>query len=265
MDFTLETYSRLMDTLVSKGYEFTSVEKLNLNKGKKKIVILRHDVDANPENSLRTSIIEHQFGIHGTYYFRIVRESFNKNVIKKIAALGHEIGYHYEDLALAKGDFQKAFELFEKNLQRFEGLYNVKTICMHGSPLSKFDNRLMWHKKHYSDYGIICEPYFDIDFSKVLYLTDTGRRWDGEKVSVRDKELNKGYTSLSSNFKFRSTGDIIRAANNGDLPNQVMLNFHPQRWTNDPLIWSKELVWQGIKNQVKGLIVKKIRRAKFEY
>jgi hypothetical protein len=35
--------------------------------------------------------------------------------------------------------------------------------------------------------GIIGEPYFDVDFSKMLYLTDTGRRWDGGIVSVRDK------------------------------------------------------------------------------
>ncbi len=35
--------------------------------------------------------------------------------------------------------------------------------------------------------GIIGEPYFDVDFSRVFYLTDTGRRWDGDAVSVRDK------------------------------------------------------------------------------
>ena len=37
------------------------------------------------------------------------------------------------------------------------------------------------------DYGIIAEPYFDLDFDEVFYLTDTGRRWDGDDVSVRDK------------------------------------------------------------------------------
>ena len=257
MDFTLKTYRLLLQTLLAKGYEFTSVEKVPLGNNKNKMVILRHDVDDIPQNSLRTAIIEHQLGIAGTYYFRIVRQSFDKNIIGRIAAIGHEIGYHYEDLALAKGDYAKALRLFEKHLNQFAGLYDVKTICMHGSPLSSFDNRMIWEKKHYSEYGIICEPYFDIDFSKVLYLTDTGRRWDGEKVSVRDKELHRGYTPLSRAFHFRSTSDIIEAVENENLPGQLMLNFHPQRWTDDMVLWSKELIWQGLKNQVKSVVVKK--------
>ena len=58
---------------------------------------------------------------------------------------------------------------------------------MHGSPLSKYDNKLLWKYYNYRDFGIIGEPYFDVDFSKVLYLTDTGRRWNGNRVSIRDK------------------------------------------------------------------------------
>ncbi len=45
------------------------------------------------------------------------------------------------------------------------------------------------------DFGIIAEPYFDVDFKEVLYLTDTGRRWDGDEVSVRDKVENRGQRS----------------------------------------------------------------------
>src|SRR5690625_1791146 len=48
-------------------------------------------------------------------------------------------------------------------------------------------SRDLWKWYSYRDYGIIAEPYFDLDFSRVLYLTDTGRRWDGDKVSVRDR------------------------------------------------------------------------------
>jgi len=58
---------------------------------------------------------------------------------------------------------------------------------MHGSPRSPYDNNEVWKKYDYRELGIIAEPYFDLDFSKVLYLTDTGRRWDGEGVSIRDK------------------------------------------------------------------------------
>ena len=62
---------------------------------------------------------------------------------------------------------------------------------MHGSSLSKYDNKLLWKYYNYRKSGIIGEPYFDIDFNEVFYLTDTGRRWDGDRVSVRDKVESK--------------------------------------------------------------------------
>ena len=130
----------------------------------------------------------------------MVPQSFDEKVILKIAGLAHEIGYHYEDMDLVSSRFKaqssklKEEELFdhallsfETNLKKLREIYPVKTICMHGSPRSRFDNKAIWKKYNYRDYGIVGEPYFDIDFMKVLYLTDTGRRWDGDKVSVRDK------------------------------------------------------------------------------
>ena len=38
-------------------------------------------------------------------------------------------------------------------------------------------------------------------------------------------------------IKYRRTWDIIAAAEKGLLPDKVMLNVHPQRWTDRPLPW----------------------------
>lgn len=257
MDFTLKTYKLLLKTLLENGYEFVLYKDFCPERNGHKMVILRHDVDKLPLHSLKTAQIEHQLGIAGTYYFRIVKQSYKKNIIEGIAALGHEIGYHYEDLALAKGDVNKAIQLFQKHLNRFTDLYDVKTIAMHGSPASRYDNRLIWQHHNYHDFGISKEPYFDIDFSKVLYLTDTGRRWNGRNVSVRDKELTGPKPALSSAYNFRATADIIKALKTGGLPNQIMFNFHPQRWTDNFFVWSKELIMQNIKNPIKKILIKK--------
>ena len=88
-----------------------------LNNNFEKVLILRHDVDKRPQNSLRTAQLQHKLGVKGTYYFRAVPESFDVDVIKRIAALGHEIGYHYEDLTICKGDYEKAIIHFEKWLK----------------------------------------------------------------------------------------------------------------------------------------------------
>lgn len=62
----------------------------------------------------------------------------------------------------------------------------------------------------------------------------------------------KGKKPLSDQYTFRSTHDIIKACEEGKLPNQIMFNFHPQRWTNNPVLWTQELVLQNAKNVVKA-------------
>ena len=49
----------------------------------------------------------------------------------------------------------------------------------------------------------------DTDFGTTLYLTDTGRRWDGYKVSVRDKIEGYQEEWNAKGWSFHSTDDII--------------------------------------------------------
>ena len=148
------------------------------------------------------------------------------------------------------------------------------------------------------DFGIIAEPYFDVDFDDVLYLTDTGRRWDGDEFNIRDKveTLERGkdegllrrmirmnrmipaglggrrktpqLNTLEGDpvqrgkevggLRFRKTWDIIEAAEKGLMPDKIMLNTHPQRWADNPVEWTKELIWLNVKNVIKKyFLVKK--------
>lgn len=250
-DFTLNIYKNLLEKLLQQGYQFMTyaqwAEQGVQSVAPSPLCILRHDVDLLPGNALITARVEKNLGISGTYYFRITPEVFNAGLIKEIESLGHEVGYHYETMDSSSGNIDKAFEEFCKNLEMFRNITTVKTICMHGSPLSQFDNKEIWAKYNYKVLGIIGEPYFDIDWHQFAYLTDTGRRWNGSDVSVRDKVESK------FKFNFKSTEDII---NNIDrLPDQIMITVHPQRWTNSYFAWGKELVLQNIKNMIKRVIV----------
>ena len=122
---------------------------------------------------------------------------------------------------------------------------------MHGRAFSKWDNRLLWKEFNYRDYDIIGEPYFDIDFSKVLYLTDSDRKWNS-KTRIFDKEFNTD----KKNKSFNSTNEIIKAAKEGRLPDKIMMTFHPQRWHDSVIPWMKELVMQSAKNQVKRVLLR---------
>ncbi len=62
MDFTLSAYKQLISTLRSQGYFFQTFEEYIQN-SRKKVVILRHDVDRKPENALVIAKIEKDAGI----------------------------------------------------------------------------------------------------------------------------------------------------------------------------------------------------------
>jgi hypothetical protein len=367
-DFTLSTYNNLLQTLLSEGYTFQTFRQYLEQPQDTQTIILRHDVDNRPDYSLEKARLENELGISSTYFFRILPHVFKPEIIKEIATLGHEVGYHYEDLSLAtdsvgsrqnavgrglveahghasadyisrqsavgssgevksrkyeegrdgetekrrdegkesskqsssneatedgksrqhveahgptssddEGNTQpatnnmqhakrktqlitRAYELFKHHLQQFRQIYPVKTICMHGSPISKWDSKRIWDKYDYRELGILGEPYFDINFNEVFYLTDTGRRWDGWKVSLRDKVPQQEQWKKQG-LVFHSTQDIIKAAKENRLPNKIMITTHPERWTDRPLPWVRELVWQNMKNVVKRILVARGRRS----
>ncbi len=270
MDFTISIYKNLLQSLIVKKYTFITFKDLihlRNNFNNNNYVILKHDIDHLPKNSLITAIIENSMGIKGSYYFRIIPKIYDKIIIQKIAALGHEIGYHYEDMDLARKKIQTrnnnlvvdniiplAYESFCKNLDLMRKIYPVVTICAHGSPLSPYDNTRIWDNYDYKKLNIIGDPSFDIDWNEFVYFTDTGRRWNGAKVSVRDK------VSHEYDFNFRTTRMII---NNIDkLPKKIVFTIHTHRWHDPGIMWLQELIFQNLKNVAKYFIV---RQGKYDY
>tara|TARA_Y100001958_G_C21238729_1_gene565836 strand:- start:1483 stop:2271 length:789 start_codon:yes stop_codon:yes gene_type:complete len=253
MDFTIRKYTDLLTVLIEKGYSFQTFAEF-LKNPKNKVIILRHDVDLLPYNSLRFSNIQAELGVKGSYYFRAVPESWDENVIKEIASLGHEVGYHYENMDTCNGIVDKAWNDFRFNLDKLRQLVKVKTICMHGSPLSKYDNKELWSKYDYRKLGIIGEPYYDINFDEVFYLTDTGRSWDGWKASIRDK-VPQQEEWYKQGKVYHTTNEIISAAKNNQLSDKIMFTMHPERWNHMGFLWLKAFLLQKIKNIFKRILL----------
>jgi len=229
-DFTLYAYNNLLEMVKSREYSFPHINEF-IDKPVAKSVLLRHDVDSWPFNALKMAELEAEMGIRATYYFRMSPLSFNRKIIRRIAALGHEIGYHYEDLTTHKGNYEKAIQSFQSNLEILRRFYPVKTIAMHGNPLSRWNNLDLWTRYDYKKFGLIGEPYLSLDFNQVLYLTDTGNCWDGNRYSIRD-EVNSRFS-----FPIHSTRDLIDHINQNKLPDQIMLNVHPARWNDNLFKW----------------------------
>lgn len=242
-------------------YGFYTFQDWCVGKAKGKYVILRHDIDKKPQNALAFAKLEFELGITATYYFRTSKKILHPTIIKEIASLGHEIGYHYRDLVDESGNITKAIKSFEANLSELRSVADVRTISMDGCPWSKYDNCDLWKSFNYRDFGIIGEPYFDFlnskptSENKVYYFTDTARMWNGDKYNVRDK------ASFSSSFgigdrgeEIHTTFDFIDWIKTNPFEN-LMITTHPQRWTDNKLEWVQELIIQNVKNKIKQLLI----------
>ena len=280
-DFTFAAYRELISSLEGNRYKFYTFEQF-LNEHPSRSVILRHDVDEQPDQAILLAEFENSRSITASYHIRVfpVKKSNYIKFIKRIVELGHEIAYHYEDLTrtlssagrmkslkfrelvLLKG-IEKAKSSFISNLNWLREYYPVKVISMHGTPLSDIDNRILWDHMSYRELGVICEPYLDINYAEVLYLTDTGRRWDAFLSNRRDRILNKpevtnnAFTSnktILTTDGLHTTFNLINKIQSGLMPEKIIINTHPQRWTDTKIQWLVEYIGQNFRNFIKSIL-----------
>jgi hypothetical protein len=212
-----------------------------------RIVILRHDVDRKMMNALRMANLEHEMGIHSTYYFRYPH-TFKPDIIKQIYNLGHEVGYHYEVLSKTRGDVHQAHEMFQRELRKFRELCEIKTICMHGSPLSSYDNRNLWQKYDFMSLGLVGDAYLSFQGNEIQYFSDTGRSWQN-KHNMRDY-----LTSNASRNSVTSTDQLIRLIRSEEIFSMYIV-VHPERWSSNIGEWAVQYVEDFAMNSGKNLIV----------
>ena len=230
LDFTLDKYRELCSALLENHYiPLTFSEYLeNGNALNSKFTIIRHDVDRKSFNALKMAELENELGIRSTYYFRYPY-TFKLEIIKKIIDLGHEIGYHYEVLSKANGNYDKAINLFNYELAKFREICNLRSICMHGCPLSRYDNRALWDIYDFKNFGILGEAYLSVE-SDIVYFSDTGREWSG-KNSLRDfipgKKNRSNISSTSELIEFIERGEAFR----------IYVLSHPERWASSRIEW----------------------------
>lgn len=226
-DFTMGKYAEVCNALLSCGYRPSTVSDFLSGRAEEPTVVLRHDVDRKVKNASRMAELEHSLGIHASYYFRHPY-TFDQEVITHIANLGHEVGYHYEVLAKAKGDKSKALDLFAKELEEFRRIADVRTVCMHGSPLSHYDNRALWKDHEFRDFDIQGEAFLSMEGKGLRYLTDTGRNWNG-KHSLRDAIPG------SEPVPVETTDELIAWI--GSTHVGLYLTAHPERWAMSTREW----------------------------
>ncbi|MCT4602663.1 MAG: hypothetical protein N4A59_07170 [Marinifilum sp.] len=245
-DFTLQSYELICKTIVELKLNVLPFHKYFENELTQPFVILRHDVDKFPQMALQMALLENKYGLRATYYFRNTKSIFKPDIIKKINDLGHEIGYHYETMAQSNGDVNEALEIFKGSLIEMRKICTVNTICMHGSSFSKWDNRDLWKKFNFEDYGVIGEPYLSVDYNTVAYISDSGGSWRDTGQRVRDK--------LPQMMQVDSTKDLIEKMKNDKIEKLIILT-HPDRWHSNIIYWGIERFMCKVRNTIKRIVL----------
>lgn len=245
MDFTLDKYANIIMAAKKAGYNILSFDDWLNRDGKGiNVFLVRHDVDRRPERALAMAELEASMGIVSSYYFRIVPCSFKPDIIKRIAKLGHKIGFHYEDWYLAKYEPQKAIELYKKHLAQLREIADIKTIAMHGSPLSKESNLTIW-----DHYNLCDENVKDViksaDFSKFAFFTDTGRTFGQSKANLRD------FVGSEMIYEGVKTSNDLVEFLDAKTHSQVYFSVHPERWTNKKIDWFSQMLKDKAENGIK--------------
>lgn len=278
MLFTLNSYRQLLEIIRRHNYAIYSIEQIlaakkegTLPEGK--YIALRHDVDYFLERAVAVATIEAERRITTTYYIRRRFFESNLDLIRRIAGLGHQIGYHYEEV----DTHQKAPHLqvgrdalgfFIGALMDIDRLgFPIRSVCAHGNPLSDVDNRRVIHLLR--DENLLDKLAFTYDRELIrtkiserligdasiditgddfdLYIPDTGRF--NPKYNLKDRIDDCPITGLSGLDEFESILASGRFS-------RIYMNLHPDRWSGDKVNWLLDLFMDMGKNTLKRILGK---------
>lgn len=249
-DFTLATYDRLCAALAAAGYRSLGMADYLSRAATARpesFVLLRHDVESSVRRALEMAEVERRHGLTATYFFRIKRSVFRPAAIRALAAMGHEIGYHYETLGRCLGRVDAALALFGAELERLREHADVRVASMHGAPLSPWDNRDIWRRAAPRDFGLVGEAYRDLDYASVSYFSDTGRTWHPRRYNIRD------HAPAPPGAVVDTTDELIALVASRRLPRLCLL-VHPDRWSATPLHWRLRALRDGLENRGKMVL-----------
>ncbi|MDD4308776.1 MAG: hypothetical protein PHO32_00180 [Candidatus Cloacimonetes bacterium] len=107
----LREYSTIIHEASLRNYIFFTLQEFSQAQliDQQPFIILRHDIDSDPQAALKFAMVELQYKVKASYYFR--KLTWDVKVINAIHKHGHEIGYHYEEMT----DFAKARHLKDKS------------------------------------------------------------------------------------------------------------------------------------------------------
>ena len=122
--FTLQGYRAILERAQSLGYRIVPFRDFN-TPGERPVLLLRHDLDGPLDGARAMAYAEAEAGVHATYFVQTAGDFYNllstksRELLRRMAELGHEIGLHYEAQRYVGGDGDR---LLHSDLRLLEDL-----------------------------------------------------------------------------------------------------------------------------------------------
>ncbi|MDY6037706.1 MAG: hypothetical protein SPI74_01705 [Eubacterium sp.] len=193
MQFTHSWYRNIIELAKKQGYSFCDYSNYNRNKQE---IILRHDVDFSLKKAVEMAQIESELGISSTYFILMFTNFYNiggkkeRNLIKELSALGHNVGLHFDDTVYCSETDRRSFDYSKAITQEAKILSDiigkpVRFMSMHRPDKVTLDMNI--------NLGSIINAYDKVFFSyDIKYVSDSRRHWreDLDEI-IKNKSFDK--------------------------------------------------------------------------
>ena len=170
--FDKQKYTEILKNALDSGYQISPIKDCETS-SKPLQMLLRHDIDFSLEYAYEMAVLENSLSVRSTYYILLYNNFYNplspnsRNIIRQIAAMGHEIGIHWDSSLYSKVNLQNSFELDLKLLSGISG-QPVISASQHIPIDSPF-----FDVTQYIQY----EAYLSPIFKKYRYVSDSAMTW----------------------------------------------------------------------------------------
>ena len=175
MEFTYNSYRKLVDLLKTRGYSIVLYKDW---KNAPQCAILRHDIDNDLEKALELARIEQDLGVKSTYFVLVTSDFYNifsnksEKLLDAISKCGHDIGLHFDEVRYPEiKTSEDAIEriLEEARLLSFATGKPINTVSMH-----RPSKMILEADLHIP--GML-NSYGQVYFRDFKYVSDSRRCW----------------------------------------------------------------------------------------
>ncbi len=188
--FTITHYAELVKLAKEQGFQFILHKDEFVDD--RKDIIWRHDVEFSPDIALTMAKIEHDLGVHATYFFQVHSEFYNTyepyftNIVKRISELGHHIGLHFESHYYNIENSEMLDKYISLDSQYFEEIFHIEldTFSFHNT--TPFVLSCLEYK-----YGGLINAYAKFFKEHYKYCADSTGYWRYEILDevLRDQKV----------------------------------------------------------------------------